>query len=214
MQTYLISADAPRAASFLDARPGTTMSYSNVGAALAALAVEHVAGESFAKVSARRVFTPLRMTSTGWTATASPPVATPYAHRQGAFVALPQPSHAVYPAVDLFSSAHDLARFARAILRDGELDGARILSAASVRAMVQGEGDQALAWQLRTIGGARVTGHEGEDAGATTALFLDLARGTGAIVLANGDAFGSGDKARADAVQVLLGALLAPSPSR
>ncbi|MEA2749655.1 MAG: hypothetical protein QOI41_3798, partial [Myxococcales bacterium] len=49
----------------------------------------------------------------------------------------------------------------------------------------------------------------GEDAGATTALFLDLATGTGAVVLANGDAFASGDAARAAAIQALLADLLA-----
>jgi len=203
LKTYLAAGERPRALAFLDAGPGSAMEYSNVGAALAAFAVERVSGESFAAVSARRVFAPLRMSNTSWTtpaARASLVVATPHAYRDGALLALPQPSHAVYPSVDLRSSAHDLARFARAVLRDGELDGARILSAASVRAMVQGDGDQALAWQLRTMGGARVAGHEGEDQGATTALFLDLAAGTGAVVLANGDAFGSGNEARAAAM--------------
>ena len=128
-------------------------------------------------------------------------------------MALPQATHAVYPVVDLQSSARDLARFARAILRDGELDGVRVLSPASVRAMLAadpGDADQALAWQLRTIRGRRVAGHEGEDAGATTALFLDRGAGTAAVVLANGDAFGSGDSARAAAIEALLADLLAP----
>jgi CubicO group peptidase (beta-lactamase class C family) len=195
-----------RTEAFLDARPGTSTSYSNVGAALAALAVERVAGESFGDHATRRIFVPLRMTRSGWTADRG--TAAPHAHRDGRFVALPQPSHAVYPVVDLRSSAHDLARFARTILREGELDGARVLSAASVRAMLAadaGDADQALTWQLRTIGGRRVAGHEGEDAGATTALFLDRAAGTGVVVLANGDAFG----ARAAAIQALLSDLLA-----
>jgi hypothetical protein len=66
-----------------------------------------------------------------------------------------------------------------------------------------------LAWQLRSIGGARVLGHEGEDRGASTGLFLDLSAGTAAVVLTNGDAFGSGDRARAEAVQTFLAELLA-----
>ena len=216
LEHYMIDGAKPRAAAFLDAAPGTTTTYSNVGASLAALAVERVAGETFAEVSARRVLVPLRMHDTTWVAPARSSVssARPYARNDAGFVALPSPSHALYPAVDLHASARDLARFARAILRDGELDGARILKASSVRAMttaVDGDGDQALAWQLRTIGhaGARVAGHEGEDAGATTALFLDVAAGTGAIVLANGDAFASGDHARAAAIQSLLADLLA-----
>lgn len=236
LRRYLLEGTTPRPAAFLDARPGATVQYSNVGAALAALVVERVAGEDFAKVSARRVLEPLRMRSTRWVAPVAPvapmaPVspepaptaaayAIPYAHRDGDFVALPSPSHAVYPAVDLHSTARDLARFARAILRDGELEGARILSPASVRLMLSagsssstdgdsGAGDQALAWQLRVIDGAHVAGHEGEDAGATTALFLDVGAGTGAVILANGDAFASGEATRASAIQSMLGGLLA-----
>jgi len=203
-----------RESAFSTARPGTANEYSNVGVALAAFAVERTSGESFARFSARRVFEPLRMKSTAWSATASTSPAIPYALREGRQVALRQPSHAVYPAADLYSSARDLALFARAILGGGELAGIRILNAERVRAMLRadadgGPPDQALGWQLRTVGGARVAGHEGEDDGASTALFLDLAAGTGAVVLTNSDAFGSGDTPRAAAIQTLLADLLA-----
>jgi len=213
LEHYMLENAKPRAAAFLDAAPGTSTTYSNVGASLAALAVERVAGDTFAEVSAHRVLEPLRMRDTRWVAPlpSSASGARPYAHADGGFVALPSPSHALYPAVDLHASARDLARFGRAMLRDGELEGARILTPASVHTMmsaVAGDADQALAWQLRSIGGVRVAGHEGEDAGATTALFLDLAAGTGAVVLANGDAFASADPARAAAVQTFIGDLL------
>ena len=225
LERTMIDGGKPRAASYLDDEPGTATTYSNVGASLAALAVERAAHETFADVANRRVLVPLRMRDTTWVAPAHPSAsaARPYARGAGGFVALPSPCHALYPAVDLHSSARDLARFARAMLRDGELDGARILSASSVRVMttaVDGDADQALAWQLRTIGNAqarmRVLGHEGEDAGATTALFIDRATGTGAVVLANGDAFSSGDSLRAAAIQSLLVELLAaasPAPA-
>lgn len=213
LRHYMVENAQPRAAAFLDAAPGTSTAYSNVGASLAALAIERIAGETFAEVSARRVLEPLRMRDARWVAPlqSSASAARPYAHRDGGFIALPSPSHALYPAVDLHASARDLARFGRAMLRGGELEGVRILTPASVHTMmsaVAGDGDQALAWQLRTIGSARVAGHEGEDAGATTALFLDPAAGTGAVVLANGDAFASEDPGRAAAIQTLLGDLL------
>lgn len=212
LERYLNDRGAPRGAAFFDTRPGAATRYSNVGAALAALVVERVTGEDFAEHSTRRVFEPLRMTATRWTAVPSPSAAQPYAFRGGTYFPLPPPSHAVYPAVDLHSTARDLARFARAVLRDGELDGARILTADSVRLMlrpVAGAADQALAWQLRTLDGSRVAGHEGEDAGASTALFLDREAGVGALFLANGDAFSSGDAVRASALQTLLVDLLA-----
>jgi len=68
--------------------------------------------------------------------------------------------------------------------------------------------DDALGWQVRSFGGRRVVGHEGEDAGASTGLYLDRASGTGAIVLANGDAFQGEDEARAAALGELVERLL------
>ena len=213
LKAYLVREGMPRAEAFWQDRPGTRLSYSNVGAALAALAVERVSGESFASFSTRRVLSPLRMTRTSWAAPSRSAlaVATPYAHHDGAFIALPPATHAVYPAVDLYASAGDLSRYARAILRDGELEGTRILSAKSVATMLRADADlpgEALGWQVRTFGRRRVVGHEGEDTGATTGLFLDLATGTGALLLANGDAFGSADKPRAEAIEAMISELL------
>ncbi|MBX3193450.1 MAG: beta-lactamase family protein [Labilithrix sp.] len=223
LRSYLVESGAPRAKAYREEAPGVEIRYSNVGAALAALAVERVSGASFADVAEQRLFAPLGMRSTSYKST-SARRATPHALRRdpscaGAwkadcFTPLPPPSHAVYPVVDLHTSARDLSRFAAAVLRGGELDGARILEQGSVRLMLapvagDGAGEQALGWQIRTIGGARVAGHEGEDAGATTAMFLDEGAGTGALVLANGDAFGSGDPARAAAISGFLGELFA-----
>jgi CubicO group peptidase (beta-lactamase class C family) len=209
LERYVRAGDA-----FLATAPDESTTYSNAGAALAALVVERVSGEDFESYATRHVLAPLRMTSSSWRASAG--AATPYALQDGRFVPLAQASHAVYPVVDLRSSAHDLARFGRMILRRGELDGARVVSAESVDAMLDViADDQALAWQLRTLGGGRaVAGHEGEDAGASTALFLDRAAGTGAVILANGDAFASGDAARAAALQALLEELLGPRTPR
>lgn len=204
LETYLSQEDA-----YASTAPGTKVVYSNVGSALAAYAVERASGEGFDDYSTKHVFAPLRMGSTKWTA-ASAGVAVPHRLADGAFVALPQASHAIYPVVDLRSTAGDLARFAQAILRDGELDGARILQPASVTTMLAPADDakeEALGWQLRRMAGRNVVGHEGEDAGASTGMFLDRASGTAVVVLANGDAFGSGDDARTKAIQDLFRSL-------
>jgi CubicO group peptidase (beta-lactamase class C family) len=177
---------------YLPDAPGTRMEYSNAGAALAALAVERAAKRPFSEVSRERVLAPLKMTSTSW-----------------------RPRRAVYPAVDLRATAGDLARFARAILRGGELDGARILSAAEVEAMTTpAPPGEALGWQVRTFGRFHVEGHEGEDRMASTGMYVDRARGAGAVVLANGDAFASGDRARARAIGELVELLLEAAASR
>lgn len=177
---------------FLGDEPGTRMQYANAGTALAALAVERTSGKPFAEVSRERVFAPLKMATTTW-----------------------RPKRAVYPAVDLRSSAADLARFARAILRGGELDGARILPAASIDEMTRpSPPGEALGWQGRTFGRFHVVGHEGEDAAASTGMYVDRTRGVGAVVLANGDAFASGNRARAQALGDLVEALLDAASSR
>lgn len=217
LRGYLDYAGHDAAASaFLTAAPDTSTAYSNVGVALAALAVEQVSHEPFAQLSARRVFGPLGMTNTRWAAgvggapAATGSAATPHVLRRARFSALPHASHAVYPAADLYASARDLARFSRAVLSGGALDGARVLADRSVTTMLGSpDGERPLAWQLRTIGGTALAGHEGEDDGASTALFLDVATGTGAVVLANADAFASGDAARAAAFPALIAELLA-----
>jgi CubicO group peptidase (beta-lactamase class C family) len=146
-------------------------------------------------------------------------VAAPYSIRAGGFTRRPLSSHALYPVVDLFSSAGDLARFTRAILSGGKLDGVRVLSTASVSEMLRVQlpdaaPEDALGWQVRTFAGIRVLGHEGEDAGASTGMYLDVASGRGAVVLANGDAFQGEDPARARAIAELVEGLLRASPER
>lgn len=161
--------------------PGTKLRYSNVGSAVAALAVERVAARPFAEESNARVFEPLRMKSTEW-----------------------DRRRAVYPVVDLQSSAADLARFGRAVLRGGELDGTRILPESAVDEMLR----DSLGWQHTKIGAYSLTGHEGEDKRASTGFYLDRGKGIGALALANGDAFSSGNKQRAAAIADFLDALL------
>lgn len=198
----------PRAEAFSTAAPGTAMRYSNVGVSLAALAVERVSGEPFSSYAAAHVFVPLRMAHATY---GTPPNDAALPHRGR--TPLPRPSHALYPIVDLHASADDLGRFARAVLRGGELDGARILSAASVEEMLRPAfpaiaPDQALGWQIRTFADRTTVGHEGEDQGASTAMFLDRKSGAAAIVLTNGDAFTSGEASRASALDSFLTDLL------
>lgn len=210
LEGYLVKSGKPDPDAFDPKGPGETAAYSNVGASLAALAVERMTKTSFDVYATTHIFVPLDMRRTAWAASALDDTASGHTFVGGRFVRAPAPSHAVYPVVDLFSSSHDLSRFARAILRGGELDGVRILSAESIRVMQGkiGAYDDALGWQLRTIGSGRAAGHEGEDVGASTALFLDMNAGAGAVVLANGDAFSSENAARAKALQGLLADLL------
>jgi CubicO group peptidase (beta-lactamase class C family) len=51
---------------FLKQRPGTTMEYSNLGATIAGLIVERVAGETYAEYTRKQILAPLGMSDSGW----------------------------------------------------------------------------------------------------------------------------------------------------
>lgn len=176
LRGYVQSADA-----FLDAEPGAKSEYSNAGASLAALAVEKESRRPFDAYVRDAILSPV-----------------------GAIHAMYRPLHAVYPVVDLWATAGELACLLAAIARGGEIGGARILKPESVATMLGG----GLGWQAIDLGGRRLLGHEGEDRTASTAMFFDPLTKTGAVILTNGDAFASGDPTRAKALQDLLSDLV------
>lgn len=196
------------AKSFYPDRPGTRMEYSNAGAALAALVVEQVAGEPFDTWSRREVLAPAGAPGAVWRAADVGPArrATPHLWNGSEYVAAPSLAHAVYPVVDLYATARELASLLVVAM------GGAVLTRTSVDAMLAPQApvapDQGLGWQLVTVGGRRLIGHEGEDRGASTLMFFDPRTRTGAVVLANGDAFASGDPRRAEAMRRLLLSLL------
>ena len=52
--------------SFYNSKAGERYSYSNVGAALAAYIIEKTSGKTFSEFTNETIFTPLKMTNTGW----------------------------------------------------------------------------------------------------------------------------------------------------
>jgi len=135
------------------ARPGERFIYSDIGFFVLGAIVERLSGERLEDYVARYISGPLRMADTGFlpaealhgrvaptercafmdewpcrTTDARPlrgVVHDPTTRRMGGVA-----GHA-----GVFGTAHDLARFARALLRGGELEGARILSPLTVAKM-------------------------------------------------------------------------------
>ena len=136
------------------AAPGETFVYSDINFFLLGHIVRHITGETLDAYVKRVVFDPLGMKETGFNPPKSllprvaptercaeqdggtpcrrpdaPPlrgvVHDPTARRMGGVA-----GHA-----GLFSTARDLQRFVRMLIGNGQLDGVRVLSAASVRAM-------------------------------------------------------------------------------
>jgi CubicO group peptidase (beta-lactamase class C family) len=129
------------------APPGTRWSYSNPGINLAARVAEVATGQWYAELMQEQVFEPLGMQRT----TLDPTVAMTYplaqSHARDADGTL-RVEHrmadnvAQYPSAFAFSSALDLARFARMQLNGGEIDGHRVLAAESVAEMQRPQADR------------------------------------------------------------------------
>lgn len=138
----------------LEAPPGSRFTYSDINFFLLGEIVARVSGEPLDAFARRRVFEPLRMGETMFrppgplhprVAPTEPcemaawPCNTPGAPMLRGVVHDPTARRmgGVAGHAGLFSTAADLARFARALLRGGELEGARILSPLTVAKMIE-----------------------------------------------------------------------------
>ncbi len=122
----------------LDTIPGARYVYSDLGAILATQIVQRVSGVPFDRYLTERVFGPLGMSATTFRPDAAlrpriaPTEVDPWrqrhlrgeVHDENAFALGGVSGHA-----GLFSTARDLARFARMLLGGGALDGVRVLDA-------------------------------------------------------------------------------------
>jgi uncharacterized protein YbbC (DUF1343 family)/CubicO group peptidase (beta-lactamase class C family) len=181
------------------AAPGVRVIYSDVNFIVLAKLVERASGEPFDAYCQHHIFTPLGMVDTGFrpgaalagriaptSGLARGTVHDPTAARMGGVA-----GHA-----GLFSTADDLARYARMLLQGGSLDGVRILSASSIALLAQPASPldatpwRGLGWALQApmvanrdrlvpVGALEHTGYTG------TALWIDFATGRFLIVLSN-----------------------------
>ncbi len=190
--------------SWLFALPGRQFIYSDVGYIALGELIERVMGERLDRSAARVIWKPLRMSDTrycpsmcrdariaptelahGWRK--SPilgEVQDPRAHRLGGIAG----------NAGVFSTADDLARFARMLLREGELDGARLLSAESVAQLMLPRqvplATRALGWDVLS-GFSLARGHElsaravGHGGYTGTSLWIDPVLDVFVIFLSN-----------------------------
>ena len=131
--------------------PGVRLSYSNVGALILAAAIAGATGKRFEDAVRDEALRPAVMSSTGFSFASGAPAATGYHPRRsplrlllprwvvgessGRWVGLRRflVDGAAYGG--LVGPAEDAARFLRMHLRDGELDGARVISAEAAAGM-------------------------------------------------------------------------------
>lgn len=151
--------------------PGTTPAYSNYGAALAGYIVQRVSGEPFDDYVARHILRPLGMQHSTFQQPLPPALAPQMSAGYINIHSPPSPFELVVwaPAGGLSATGEDMARFMLAHLQDGGLDGARILSNATARAMhetptttMPGLDRMMLGFFERSVNGRRAIGHDGD----------------------------------------------------
>jgi CubicO group peptidase (beta-lactamase class C family) len=186
----------------LDTVPGARYVYSDLGLILLAKVVERTSGEPLDQYLARHVFGPLGMRDTRYRPDASqrariaPTEYDPWrqrklrgeVHDENAFALGGVAGHA-----GLFSTGDDLARFARAYLGGGALDGVRVFDAALVRQFTTRQDSalshRALGWETPT--GQNSAGHLmaptafGHTGFTGTSLWIDPAHDVFVILLTN-----------------------------
>ncbi|MCM5682733.1 beta-lactamase family protein [Schlegelella sp. S2-27] len=116
--------------------PGTVFEYGMSTDVLGAI-VEVCSGEPLDELLASWIFEPLQMTSTGFRVEQKHlgRVARPFAHEAFAMAPPAGGGRWLSGGGGLWSTAPDYHRFAQMLLNDGELEGVRLLDAATVRAM-------------------------------------------------------------------------------
>ncbi|MGI8497753.1 MAG: serine hydrolase domain-containing protein [Gemmatimonadaceae bacterium] len=186
----------------LDTVPGARMVYSDLGAILLGQIVERVSGQRLDSYLVDHVFRPLGMSSTMYRPDSSllsriaPTEFDPWrqrhvhgeVHDENAFALGGISAHA-----GLFSSGHDMARYARMILNGGTLDGARILTPEAIATFTRVQdsalSNRALGWEVpngQNSAGHRLSAHAFGHTGFTgTSLWIDPDRDLYLVLLSN-----------------------------
>lgn len=177
--------------------PGALWAYNNAGFVLAGAVVERVTGKPFETVMQEEIFKPLRLERTFL----FPLEAMSSAHSVGHAITRETGPEIVRPwtlsryvaaAGLIISCPADMLRFARLHLNNGELDGTRIISAASALAMrspeITADGyrrSYGLGWAIYGYDGATMVDHGGSIAGFRAHLTLVPDRDFALIQLTN-----------------------------
>jgi CubicO group peptidase (beta-lactamase class C family) len=200
-------ADAPTArdslyATPLDTVPGARTLYSDLGILILGDIIAALTSEPLDVHLKRTVFDPLGMTETMFRPPAgllwrtAPTEIDPWrgrhvrgeVHDENAFRL-----GGIAPHAGMFSSAHDLARFARMYLRGGELDGTRVLDPTTIAlfttAADRAFSTRALGWDTpdgRNSAGTRMSARAFGHTGFTgTSLWIDPTPGVFVLMLSN-----------------------------
>ncbi|PRP97353.1 serine hydrolase domain-containing protein [Enhygromyxa salina] len=175
--------------------------YSNVGAALAAYAVEVQAGVPYQQYCEDRLFEPLGLNHTGWFLADFPDpeaIARPHSITWEGWNVREHYGFSTWPDGQLRTTASELGRLMRLGMGDGEIDGVRVLEPGARQVLTTPPVASLNDWYIRqyieaqyffwfgmTLGDRWIVGHDGDDDGVSTEMFFDTKTGVGVVLLAN-----------------------------
>ena len=181
--------------------PGSDVLYSDLGFIVLWLAAERAAGEPLQNYLRRRVWSPLRMTSTRMAVPSGCAACAPTLYLQeedtpytgGSYDELGRRLDGISGNAGAFSTAADLARFAGMIANEGRFGDRRVFARATVRAFTRVQrGTRALGWEVycregivpdqRTCEQPYAFGHTGVTG---TSLWIDPVSRTWVVLLTN-----------------------------
>lgn len=187
-----------REGSFTEQPPGRIYTYSNVGTALAAFALEKAVGQPFDAYTRQFILEPLGMKSSGWSMD-QVPVERHTKMYESPERELPTYSLITYPDGGFITSAHDLALLLTDLVRG--LDGKGILlSKAGYREFFKPQLAAENFLERNTnnpynesynvgifigFGFTGLIGHTGGDPGVTSCMFIDPHQKTGRLLMLN-----------------------------
>jgi CubicO group peptidase (beta-lactamase class C family) len=181
-----------QAKNFAAGPPGTVSDYSNMGFVLAGYLVELISGIPFDQYCKDNIFAPLGMAKTSWRLAGIDRsiLAEPYDKSSSGYVPYGQYGEPDYPDGMLRTSVVELGRFVIAYMQGGRYLGQRILKSRTVKEMLRSQtsldSSQGLAWFSQSINRRTIWGHDGDDNGAGTKMWLDPDRKEGVILMTNG----------------------------
>lgn len=184
----------------LRSAPGMRVEYSDLSAVVLYAAAERAAGEPLYRLLDRRVFGPLKMRSTtywpgeGCARCAPTSRVMGPAFRGHVHDPISRRLGGISGNAGLFSTVHDLARFAAMMANGGELDGVRVLQPGTIRMFTQrqpGTGTRALGWDTPGRPGTSMFGNRcgdrsfGHTGYTGTSIWIDPDRGVWVVLLSN-----------------------------
>lgn len=189
-------ADYDANANFHNWEPGTSYSYSNMGAALCGHVVEAISGIAFNTYCEQYLFEPLCMTNTHWFLSEFDDVdeiAVPY-DTWGGTGAIDHYGYPDYPDGQLRSSISDVANWLLMAANDGHFAGTTILDPLLMDNAMSPHygGDQGLIWYSETLAGDEVWGHNGGDQGVSSDIVVSKENQIGIGLITNGDDYTGG----------------------